>query len=225
MTFSNSYCNVQVRTCSYLAPITLVEMKRYFLAAFLLSGLLLSACEAPVSEESNSADGNSFVDAKYGVSFEYPAHWVSRRDMSTFYFGANFDYMDGLSEGSTSTELEGTLTYSVTQNPENLSMQAFYDASYEECRSQPVAEDADFGPLCYQPHFESGWEVFEIDGYTAYQSDWEGVTESGSIAKDLYVDLSGKGAFIHLSAIKTGMTDEDAIQKTAEDAFESLRIE
>ncbi len=200
-------------------------MKRSFLTIFLISGLFLSACEGSVSEESNSADGNSYVDAKYGVSFEYPAHWVSRRDMSTFYFGANFDYMDGLAETSTSTELEGTLTYSVTQNPENLSMKAFYDASYEECRSEPVAEDADFGPLCYQPHFESGWEVFEIDGYTTYQSDWDGVAESGSIAKDLYVDLGEKGAFIHLSAIKTGMTDEEAIQKTVDDAFASLSIE
>lgn len=208
-----------------MAPITLVEMKRYFLAAFLLSGLLLSACEAPVSEESDSADGNSYVDAEYGVSFEYPAHWETRTKDDYVLFAANFDYFDGLAEGSTSTELEGTLKYSVTQNPENLAMQAFYDASYEECRSQPVAEDADFGPLCYQPHFESGWEVFEINGYTAYQSDWEGVAESGSIAKDLYVDLSGKGAFIHLSAIKTGMTDAEAIQKTAEDAFASLSIE
>jgi hypothetical protein len=208
-----------------LGPITPFAMKRYFFATFLLSGLFLSACEVPVSEESDSADGNSYVDSEYGVSFEYPAHWETRTKDDYVLFASNFDYFDGISKGSTSTELEGTLKYSVILNPENLSMQAFYDASYEDCKSEFVPESADFGPMCYQPHFESGWEVFEINGYTAYQSDWDGVAESGSIAKDLYVDLSGKGAFIHLSAIKTGMTDEEAIQKTAEDAFASLSIE
>jgi len=167
-------------------------MKKYSFSVLVLSIVLLSGC----SKAEPAPEVGLYQDSEYGVSFEYPAHWETRTKEDYTLFAANFDYFDGLAEGSTSTELEGTLKYSVTQNPENLSMQAFYDASYEECKSEPLAEDADFGPLCYQPRFESGWEVLEIDGYTAYQSDWEGVTESGSIAKDLYVDLSGKGVFI-----------------------------
>jgi hypothetical protein len=199
-------------------------MKRYFFATFLLFSFLLVACESFTPKEESEND-LTYLDPKYGVSFEYPAHWETRTKDDRVSFAANFDYSDGFSESSTSTELEGTLSYSVIQNPENLGMRAFYDASYAECRSELIPDDADFGPVCRQPRLESGWKVFEIDGTTAYQSDWKGMPESGEMSKDLYVDLSGKGVFIHLSAIKTGMTDEEAIQKTAEDAFESLRIE
>lgn len=202
-------------------------MKKYFLSVLVLSIVFLFGCSKaePFLEDENTVDAPQaglYQDSGYGVSFEYPAHWETRTKEDYVLFASNFDYFDGIAKGSTSTELEGTLKYSVTQNPENLSMKAFYDASYEEC--QDVPKSADIGPMCYQPRFESGWEVLEIDGYPAYQSDWDGVAESGSIVKDIYVDLLGKGAFIHLSAIKTGLTDEEAIQKTAEDAFASLSI-
>ncbi|MFA6436367.1 MAG: hypothetical protein WCW30_04510, partial [Candidatus Gracilibacteria bacterium] len=172
----------------------------------------------------NDSQSNFYIDSTHGVSFEYPLNWETREIGDIILFAANFDYLDGLSDVPTSTELEGTLIYSIRQNLENLTLQEFYDANYEECMSKPVPEGADFGNMCRQVKLEE-WIASEIDGYSAYQSDWYGIPESGEMAKNFCVDLKGKGVFVCLSAIKTGLTDEESIQKTAEDAFESLSID
>jgi len=65
----------------------------------------------------------------------------------------------------------------------------------------------------------------EIQSYPAYQTDWEGIPESGQEGKRLYIDLHDEAIFLTLSAIRTSLTDQEAIDANYAHAIESLSFE
>lgn len=157
------------------------------------------------TEEVNA---NVFIDEAHGVSFSYPLHWDTR-SVDTGYsseeyylFAANFDYFDGLAESSVDSEYEGRLIYRPVESPGGLTLENYHS-------------DIDF----------SEWKVLDIDGHVAYLSGWEGVPSSGEQAKQLIVDLADEDLFLHLKAVRTGITDEEYIENVLNDAIASIEIE
>ncbi len=179
-----------------------------YLIPILFLSLLISACTPQEARE------GFYQNTENGVSFEYPTNWTAEESANgVVVFEAD------------SSELEGTLVYDVVENPEGLTLQDYYKAQYDECMSQPVPEGSDFGPICIIDYNYDDWTQLEIDGNTAYKSDWKGIPESGEMAKNLFVDVDEKNIFLILRAIKTGVTDAESIDTTAENTFASLNIE
>jgi len=191
----------------------------------ILFGILLVGLTACQTAEVESQEG-VFQDENRGVSFEYPSHWETRTsDTGRISFAANFDYFDGLSKSSKSTELEGSLSYQVIANPEGKSLQDYYNDYYDECLSQILAEELDFGgPGCTNKDF-SEWESGEVNGYESFLSEWFGTPASGEMVKELVVDLDDQDEFLILMAIKTGVTDEEGIDVIFEKATETLSVQ
>jgi hypothetical protein len=200
-------------------------MKKLFLILILPFLLVMSGCSnvAPAVEAPSESANSVYEDVQYGVSFEYPAHWDIRVFDHSVMFAANFDYADGLSESSTSTELEGSLHYRIQENPDGESLHAYYNSRYRDCLAQPM-EDEVFGNLCPNPVLNFSTQ-FEIGEYAGHMTDWEGIPESGEQAKELYVDVRDKNVFVVVSAVRTGVTDPLLLEKILLNAFETLEIE
>lgn len=190
-------------------------MKRFsvFLLVFLFA---MSACASSTS--------GVYVDDKNSVSFEYPENLQVREDAknNAVLFASNFDYLDGLSESSASAEPDGSLVYQVIQNPNGLTLQEYFDADYKDCVAKLVPTDAIFEP-CWETDFTK-FSTFKIGDYTAYNSGWKGIPESGEMVKTLYIDANDKKLIFMLSAYKTGVTNEQTIEATAEKAFSSFKF-
>ncbi len=173
----------------------------------------------------STTDVNVFKDAQIGVSFEYPLHWETRESEDRTLFASNFDYLDGLAESSTSTEKEGTFIYSVSEGaPTSIEeLQDRNDADYESCLADFEKSGLEFGPPCIDTDY-SEWTESMVGGYTALSSEWHGAPASGEIVKQIVILIEDKALIATLTAVKTGVTDEQVIEATWQQAVDSLRI-
>jgi len=181
----------------------------------ILSMLVLTACTV--------LQHNNFKDSIHNISFSYPEHWEMRHSTSgALLFAANFDYIDGLSEDSSSTELEGTLRYDIIPNFHKKDAITFYKEDYEKCINQPIPEGFLMGPICLNLELEK-WENQDLNGNSGYISEWEGIPASGELGKRLIIDANSD-YFIQIMTIRTSLTDEDYINDVFDTVVKSLKI-
>ena len=175
--------------------------------------------------KTNPSDASVFKDVENGVSFHYPQHWETREVDGHTLFAVNFDYLDGLTESSTSTEKEGTLTYSVSRSaPTTIKeLQQISDEDYQDCLAMLENAQQELGPFCLQTDY-SEWTETTVDGYTALSLDWRGYPESGEIVKRLIVLVDDKELLVNILAVKTGVTDEELIEQAWQQVLDTVKI-
>lgn len=145
-----------------------------------------------------------FLDDVHGIRFEYPKSWVAigADDSSTAFHKDSAELAE--------LEKEGFIYYEFIENPEKKTLQAYFDQDYENCiKTAPV--DPVFGQPCRKYEI-STWTMFEVKGHKVYQSDWQGIPESGERAKFTYI--LDDSSFLSLSAWSTGQTDVESIEQT-----------
>lgn len=153
----------------------------------------------------------TYTDVTNGVTFEYPNNWIANETQVNTEFYLDSDILK-------EREKEGAIIYQIIPNAENITLQAYLDKSYEDCLAGPAIPE--FGRLCGEKIDLSIWKNFEVDGYKAYQSDWEGIPESGEMGKWTYIVTNNY--FVYFIATRTGNTDLNFIEKVLKDILDTI---